>query len=261
MLRFTRRNLLKAGLAASAGAVGADKNLSSLASPAASARANSASAGPPAPLLRDPARDPSDALAPRQRLLLDFGWRFHLGHANDPSKDFDFGLEKEKWTFADSGSFLPVAGLKFDDSGWKPVDLPHDWAVELPFENTFRPDHGAKPLGRAYPETSIGWYRRVFDIPASDAGSRIAVEFDGAFRRAMVIFNGHYLGENFSGYAPFRFDLTDFANYGEKNVLTVRLDATLSEGWFYEGAGIYRHVWLTTTHLLHLAHWGTFVRS
>src|SRR5437867_6908964 len=261
MPRVTRRDLLKAGLAASAGAVAADKNLPSLASPAASAAANGASAGAPAPLLRDQARDPSDALAPRQRRLLDFGWRFHLGHANDPSKDFDFGLEKEKWTFADSGSFLPVAGLKFDDSGWKPVDLPHDWAVELPFENTFRPDHGAKPLGRAYPETSIGWYRRVFDIPASDAGSRIAVEFDGAFRRAMVIFNGHYLGESFSGYAPFRVDLTDFANYGEKNVLTVRLDATLSEGRFYEGAGIYRHVWLTTTHPLHVAHWGTFVRS
>jgi len=62
----------------------------------------------------------------------------------------------------------------------------------------------------------------------------------------MVMFNGHYIGEEFSGYAPFRFDLTDFVNYGDKNVLTVRVDATLAEGWFYEGAGIYRHVWLTT---------------
>jgi beta-galactosidase len=101
----------------------------------------------------------------------------------------------------------------------------------------------------------------VFDLPASDEGRRIAVEFDGVFRHAMVIFNGFYLGENFSGYAPFRFDLTDFANYGEKNVLTVRVDATLAEGWFYEGAGIYRHVWLRKTDPVHVADSGTFARS
>jgi beta-galactosidase len=77
----------------------------------------------------------------------------------------------------------------------------------------------------------------------------------------MVMFNGHYIGENFSGYVPFQFDLTDFANFGDKNVLVVRVDATLGEGWFYEGAGIYRHVWLTKTDPLHVAQWGTFVRS
>ena len=77
----------------------------------------------------------------------------------------------------------------------------------------------------------------------------------------MVMFNGHYIGENASGYVPFRFDLTDFVNFGDKNVLVVRVDATLGEGWFYEGAGIYRHVWLTKTNPLHIAHWGTFVRS
>src|SRR5262249_20868363 len=145
----------------------------------------------------------------------------------------------------------------------KSVDLRHDWAVDLPFQNapTFLTHHGAKPLGREYPETSIGWYRRVFDLPSSDSGKRLRIEFNGAFRNAMVIFNGHYLGENFSGYAPFSFDVTDFANFGEKNVLAVRVDATLGEGWFYEGAGIYPHVWLTKTDPLHVAEWGTFVRS
>jgi beta-galactosidase len=77
----------------------------------------------------------------------------------------------------------------------------------------------------------------------------------------MVLFNGHYLGENFSGYAPFRLDITDFANLGDKNVLAVRVDATLGEGWFYEGAGIYRHVWLTKTDPLHVRQWGNYVRS
>jgi beta-galactosidase len=107
----------------------------------------------------------------------------------------------------------------------------------------------------------LGWYRRVFELPESDASKRITVEFDGAFRNAMVILNGFYIGENFSGYAPFFFDLTDFANFGGKNVLTVRVDASLGEGWYYEGAGIYRHVWLTKTAPIHLAHWGTFVDS
>ncbi len=161
-----------------------------------------------------------------RRHLLDFGWRFHFGHADDPAKDFGFGAQNREATFAKSGAFPPVTRANFDDSQWRAVDLPHDWAVELPFEKgpavldrdgkpTGRyelPDHGAKPIGRDFPETSIGWYRRVFDIPATDEGKRISVEFDGVFRHAMVMFNGHYIGEEFSGYAPFRFDLTDFVN-------------------------------------------------
>ena len=199
--------------------------------------------------------------SPRERLLLDFGWRFHLGHACDPAKDFDFGAPSRGGQFAKAYDFLPAANPDFDDSPWRPIDLPHDWAVELPFESglSFRAD-GAKPVGRSYPETSIGWYRRVFDLPAADSGRRIAVEFDGVFRAAMVMFNGHYVGENASGYAPFRFDLTDLAKAGGKNVLTVRVDATQNEGWFYEGAGIYRHVWLTKTDPLHVRQWGTSAR-
>src|SRR5882762_1013274 len=200
--------------------------------------------------------------SPRERLLLDFGWRFHLGHACDPAKDFALGSPSRGGTFAKASEFVPVANPDFDDRSWRTVDLPHDWAVELPFENGPElPDHGAKPLGRKYPETSIGWYRRVFDLSAADSGRRIAVEFDGVFRCAMVMFNGHYVGENASGYAPFRFDLTDLANLDGKNVLAVRVDATLNEGWFYEGAGIYRHVWLTKTDPLHVRQWGTYVRS
>jgi beta-galactosidase len=205
----------------------------------------------------------AESSSPRERQLLDFGWRFQFGHAANPEKDFGFGARRRELQFAKAGGFLPVARTNFDDSAWPSVDLPHDWAVELPFkEAPLLPHHGAKPVGRDYPETSIGWYRRVFNIPAADAGKRVAVEFDGVFRDAMVMFNGHYLGENSSGYVPFRFDVTDFANFGdEKNVLVVRVDATLGEGWFYEGAGIYRHVWLTKTHPLHIRQWGTFVQS
>ena len=107
--------------------------------------------------------------------------------------------------------------------------------------------HGYKPLGRRYPENSVGWYRREFEIPASDVGRRIRVEFDGMFRDAMVLVNGCFIGRNDNGYAPFGFDLTDFLAYGEKNYILLRVDASFGDGWCYEGAGIYRHVWLTKT--------------
>ena len=248
MSNWTRRDLLKSGIAASAAVAGQGN---------AAAQSQSAA----------PAQAAATPSAIRERLLLDFGWRFHLGHADDPSKDFGYGRGGE--TFAKSGSVIQVprgtpdiTHADFDDTTWQKVDLPHDWAIELPFENdNSLAAHGFHPLGRNYPATSIGWYRRVFDIPASDLGRRISVEFDGVYRSSMVIFNGHYLGANFSGYAPFRYDVTDHASYGARNVLLVRVDATLGDGWFYEGAGIYRHVWLARTNPVHVPQWGTFVRA
>ena len=152
--------------------------------------------------------------------------------------------------------------MAFDDSDWRSLDLPHDWAIELPFTNDpTLASKGFYPLGRTYPATSVGWYRRVFELPASDADKRITVEFDGAYRESMVVFNNFYIGQHSGGYDPFSFDVTDFANPGGRNVLLVRVDATSSDGWFYEGAGIYRHVWLVTTHPVHVKKWGTFVRS
>jgi beta-galactosidase len=241
MSNWTRRDLLKSGIAASAAV--AEQSV------AAQSRTG------------DPAQSTAvPGGGGRERLLLDFGWRFHLGHANDPAQDFGFG--NGGGTFAKSGNTVAAARSNFDDSAWRKLDLPHDWAIELPFENNRTlTDHGSHPLGRGFPATSIGWYRRVFNLPASDLGRRIALEFDGVYRDSMVIFNGHYIGNNFSGYAPFRFDVTDQANYGSPNVLLVRVDATLGDGWFYEGAGIYRHVWLTKTNPVHVPQWGTFVRA
>ena len=202
----------------------------------------------------------------RERLLMDRGWRFALGHASDPDKDFGFGKTAELGVFAKSGEAGGPAGIKakspFDDHVWEIVDLPHDWAVGLPF--VLERDvvwHGGKPVGREFPATSVGWYRRSFDVPAGDLGKRISLEFDGIFRDAMLFVNGHYLTANFSGYAPAVVDVTDFLNYGESNVVTVRVDASYAEGWFYEGAGIYRHVWLNKTGPLHVTQWGSFVRS
>jgi beta-galactosidase len=199
--------------------------------------------------------------AGRERLLLDFGWRFHLGHADDPARDFGYG-SASAGNFQKTGNFLPAASRSFDDADWRSIDLPHDWAVELPFVND--PELQAKgfhPLGRRYPETSVGWYRRVFELPAEDAGKRITIEFDGAYRESLVVLNGFYVGRHSGGYDPFGFDVSDFTSPGQPNVLLVRVDATQSDGWFYEGAGIYRHVWLVKTHPVHVRRWGTFVRS
>jgi beta-galactosidase len=199
------------------------------------------------------------AVAPREHFLFDFGWKFQFGHGSDPARDLGFGGKQDD--FAKTGDFK-FATEKFDDSKWRSLNLPHDWAVELPFvRDESLQSHGYKPLGRSYPETSVGWYRRRFDIPESDRGRRLVLEFDGAFRDALVFVNGYFLGRNNNGYAPFRFDFSDFANYGGKNYVVVRMDASFGDGWFYEGAGIYRHVWLTKTDALHLGRWDSYVRT
>jgi beta-galactosidase len=199
------------------------------------------------------------AVAPREQLLFDFGWKFQFGHGSDPARDLGFGFGQGD--FAKTGDFA-FSKAKFDDSKWRKLNLPHDWAVELPFvRDEEQKSHGYKPLGRRYPETSVGWYRREFEIPTSDAGRRIAVEFDGAFRDVLVFVNGCFIGRNDNGYAPFRFDLTDFLSYGAKNYIVARVDASFGDGWFYEGAGIYRHVWLTKTDALHLGKWESTVRA
>ena len=201
----------------------------------------------------------SAAVAPRERLLFDFDWKFQFGHGTDPARDLGFG--NSQGDFAKTGDFK-FAKAGFDDSKWRTLSLPHDWAVELPFvRDEALNSHGFKPLGRRYPETSVGWYRREFEIPASDEGRRITVEFDGAFRDVLVFVNGCFIGRNDNGYAPFSFDLTDFLSYGQKNYIVVRVDASFGDGWFYEGAGIYRHVWLTKTDALYLGQLESTVRT
>jgi beta-galactosidase len=254
MKPVSRRDMLKAGLLVPAAA--AAHGLGPI-----SAAAIQSAQKEPASLPIGQATKSAKPGAGRERLLLDFGWRFHLGNANDAAKDFGFG-SGQSGNFQKTGNFITASSLAFDDGDWRAVDLPHDWAIELPFVNDpALTSKGFYPLGRNYPETSVGWYRRVFEIPAADAGKRITIEFDGAYRETMVVFNGFYIGRHSGGYDPFQFDVTDFVYRGQKNVLLVRVDATLSDGWFYEGAGIYRHVWLVKTHPVHVKQWGTFVSA
>lgn len=186
----------------------------------------------------------------REHLSLDAGWKFHLGD------DWPDALHLEN-----SGTGSGPASEQFSDSYWRVVNLPHDWAVELPFDPAADGSHGFKPLGGKFPTNSIAWYRRTFELPAGDAGKRFWLTFDGVFRDATVWVNGWFVIHHEGGYYPFREDITDVLHFGGMNTVAVRVDATKTEGWFYEGAGIYRHVWLDKTAPVAIAPDGVFVES
>ncbi len=198
--------------------------------------------------------------SPRKKQSLDENWKFHFGHAANPEKDFNYSIAT---IFSKSGGAARTAiDPRFKDSAWRTIRLPHDWAVELPFVKVDNFDvmaHGYKPVGGLFPETSIGWYRKHFTIASADSGQRFQLQFDGIFRNANIWINGFFLGNNMSGYVGNAYDITDYVLFDRDNVIVVRVDATQYEGWFYEGAGIYRHVWLNVFDNIHIAHDGVFV--
>ena len=204
----------------------------------------------------------ASAQSMRERILLDENWQFAFGDASSPAKDFGCGTEYFNYltkaaSIHNEGPYSP----KFDASDWKSVDLPHDWVVDLPYAAEASHSHGYKTVGHKYPQTSVGWYRKTISIPAEDYGRHLWLQFDGIFRDARVWVNGFYLGHEPSGYATQVYDISEYLNYGGDNIICVRADATLEEGWFYEGAGIYRHVWLNKASKVNVAPFGTFVYS
>ena len=203
---------------------------------------------------------PAEAQSVREKIRIDEGWQFHLGHAADPRKDFGSGTEYFNYlTKANSIHNEGPYARKFKAEGWQEVRLPHDWVTTLPYAGAASHSHGYKTVGWKYPETSVGWYRKTIQIPESDLGKHIALQLDGVFRDARVWFNGFYMGTEPSGYATQVYDVTEYVNYGGDNLICVRADASLEEGWFYEGAGIYRDVWLLKSAAVSVAPFGTFV--
>ena len=149
-----------------------------------------------------------------------------------------------------------VSAPGFADSAWRTVHLPHDYVIEGAFTPKGDASHGSMiPTG--------AWYRKTFTLPASDKGKALWLDFDGIYRDSIVYLNGQKLGEHPCGYTPFHYDISRVANFGSggKNVLAIQVNAQKQEGWWYEGGGIYRHVWLTTTDPVHIAPWGTFVST
>jgi beta-galactosidase len=171
---------------------------------------------------------------PRERLTMDFGWKFMLG---DPA-----------------GAQAPV----FDDSGWQAVDLPHDWSIHLDFDKN-------SPSGRlgAYLPAGIGWYRKVFRVPEADRGRQVSIEFDGIRERGEVWINGHSLGQRPYSYTSVVYDMTPYLKLGDQdNVLSVRADNSHQpNSRWYAGSGIYRHTWMLVTDGLHIPQWGTYVAT
>jgi beta-galactosidase len=186
------------------------------------------------PAIRTAFAAPAEAIpiSGARRVNIDGGWRFFKGAAE--------GAERPD----------------FDDSQWRQLSLPHDWAIEGPFDSKLNPHTGALPI------FGTGWYRKAFTIPPTGKGRYFAVEFDGAMANSRVWINGKELGGRPFGYIGFGFDLTPYLHFGaEANVLAVRLTPEDRSSRWYPGAGIYRNVWMDITAPVHVARWGTYVTT
>ncbi len=171
---------------------------------------------------------------PRQVESFNKGWKFFLGDTADASK------------------------VSFNDTDWRALNLPHDWSIE----GEFSKDNPSTTEGGALP-TGIGWYRKTFKVDSIPQNQKYYIDFDGVFCNSEVWLNGHYLGKRPFGYITFRYDMTPYLNFGDKeNVMAVRVDndAQPASRW-YTGSGIYRNVWLVTTNQVHVDHWGTYITT
>ncbi|TFI60111.1 glycoside hydrolase family 2 protein [Sphingomonas parva] len=176
------------------------------------------------------------------RLTLDKGWRFHAGDLEVPlPQGHNATYEATK-----AGAARGAAAIKYDDSDWTTVDLPHDWVIERPFDPEANVSQGYRRRG-------IGWYRRTLRLEESDRGRYLELQFGAIATNATIWFNGSIVSHNWSGYNSIHVDVTDLARYGDAlNTIAVRADADPMEGWWYEGGGIYRHVRLAKRPPVHI---------
>ena len=241
-----------------------------------------------------------EQLAPRERICIDSGWRFHQGDPADAGNSLVYEVrsggawtegQPEEWTprgpdvkvggggmkpwiLPSGNAFIKDANRRyqrpaghpggdvsfvradFEDGGWRKLDLPHDWAIEGPFLT----DGPYSNIGRLKSWGPV-WYRRALEIPARDQGKSIFLDVEGAMSYATVWLNGKLVGGWPYGYSSWRLDLTPYVVPGGRNQLAIRLDNPIDSSRWYSGSGIYRHVWLTKTGPLHVAQWGTRLRT
>ncbi len=191
--------------------------------------------------------------SPRQVFLMDKGWKFHRGSLPCPKP------EGHHWVYKSvkAGASRGPAAFLYDDGTWRTVDLPHDYVVE---GRRFRNDPTL--VSHGFLERPEGWYRRNFRLPEELRGKSIWLYFDGVFGQSQVWVNGQELRRSDNGYIGFRVDISDVAHYGDKpNVIAVKCDPGEAQGWWYEGGGIYRHVWLTIAEPVHLAPYGVYINA
>jgi len=169
---------------------------------------------------------------PRQQKL-DANWRFHRGEIGQTNQ---------------------IVRMDYDDSQWQAVNVPHDYVLDGTYDPAKDRSHGYLPLTTA-------WYRKHFFVPKSDEGKNLELQFDGIFRDSQIWLNGEFLARHRSGYSGFNVDISKAVNFGGNNVLAIHVDPRHFEGWWYEGGGIYRHVFLNIRSPLHVADFGTQVIS
>ncbi len=213
----------------------------------------------------------SETSVVRERININRDWRYQ---ENDPvgvdsalhyfrlkpyllpcANNFIIFGKKHRRPEGNPGGNIAYVSSDFDDSGWRQLNLPHDWAIEGPFNIDYMGSTGKLPYW------GIRWYRKTFELTESDAGKQIYLDIDGAMSYASVWCNGQYVGGWPYGYASFRLDLTPYIKVGQKNVLAIRLDNPDDASRWYPGSGIYRNVWLLKTSPVHVEQWGTFVRN
>lgn len=223
-------------------------------------------------LLVAPAVLAASETGPRERIRFTDDWRFHRGDAPDAGAALGYKAMRP-WVLA-TGADLINAGVArperapgnpgadvsfvqpgFDDSSWQALRLPHDWAIYGPFSQDLPGETGKLPW------QGVGWYRKRFQLPAEDAGKRIALDIDGAMAYSSVWINGHYVGGWPYGYTSYRLDLTPHLNPGAENVLAIRLENPPESSRWYPGSGLYRHVWLVKTPEIRVRQWGVFVST
>jgi beta-galactosidase len=186
----------------------------------------------------------------RERLSFDQGWLFHKGDIPFPEVKGHYIT----YTSAKAGAASGAAAQAFDDSDWQPVDLPHDWASESPIEKDAN-------IAQGYRKRGFGWYRRHFQVDPADRGKHFELQFDGVSTHCTVWVNGTVVHRNWCGYTSFSADITPLLKYGEEfNTVAVRVDAEAQEGWWYEGAGIYRHTWMVKRSPVHIVTDGVFAQ-
>ncbi len=167
----------------------------------------------------------------------------------------------EGWRFH-RGGMLGAEQPRLDDSKWRRIDLPHDWSIEdIPGTHSpFNPD-AISQVGGGFTSQGTAWYRKTFNIPATDKAKRVIILFDGVYMNADVYINGEHLGNHPYGYTSFYYDLTSHLKYGEKNTIAVEVKNEGQNSRWYSGSGIYRHVWLKTVDPVHIAQWGTYITT
>jgi len=179
----------------------------------------------------------------REKLIMDFEWLFHRG-------DIDTSVIPDKantYKYSKAERGRGPAGVKFDDSAWEKIELPHDYVVLQYPEQQYNNAQGYFLYEKA-------WYRRHFKLEPGDENRRLVLKFDGVAKYCTIWVNGRLLKRNFCGYTSFEVDITDAVLFdGLDNVVAVQTDPTDVEGWWYEGGGLYRHVWLVKTDFLSIS--------